>query len=38
MTENGKPGRNERIAFWITLAVGAVVVIGGIELVRWLLS
>lgn len=35
---NDKPGKKEWIAFWITLAVGAVLVIVVIELAKWLLS
>lgn len=33
-----KPGKKEWIAFWISLAVGSVIVIGGIELIRLLLK
>lgn len=34
---HNESGKAEKIAFWIALAVGAVLVIGGIELIRWLI-
>lgn len=38
MNEHMQPGPKERIAFWITLIVGALLVIWGIDLIRWLVS